>query len=125
MKRYRHASDNKATIDALLLRVDELESAGGTLVTTQVTGEYPVPTVGELDISDAELTTVTFADAFSNGISHALDASIFNVTAAGDYTINVQLRVTAGVLILIAVYTGLICRRYKNRTTTEAIGTAI
>ena len=65
-----------ATIDALLLRVDELESAGlgGTaLVTTQVTGEYPVPTVGGWIISDdTELTAVTFADAFSNGISHAL-----------------------------------------------------
>ena len=90
---------NTAALDALLLRVDELESAGlgGTsLVTTQVTGEYPVSTVGALDISDAVLTPVTFADAFSNGISHAYGASIFNVTAAGDYTINIQLRVTTG-----------------------------
>ena len=40
------ATKNKATIDALLLRVDELESAGpsggASLVTTQVTGAYPV-----------------------------------------------------------------------------------
>ena len=120
------ASDNKATIDALLLRVDELESAGlgGTsLVTTQVTGEYPVPTVGELDISIAALSTVAFADAFSNGISHAYGASIFNVAAAGDYTINVQLRVTAGTIGNRGMY-WLICRRYKNRATTEAIGSA-
>ena len=93
------ASGNNATIGALLLRVGELESAGpgGTSpATTQVTGDCPVPTVGTLAIDNAELTTVTFADAFSNGISHARGASIFNVTAAGDCTINVQLRVTAG-----------------------------
>ena len=128
------ASDNKATIDALLLRVDELESAGlgGTsLVTTQVTGEYPVPTVGTLNISDAVLTPVTFADAFSNGISHAYGASIFNVTAAGDYTINIQLRVTTGFdadrgnNANRGLYYWAICRRYKNRTAVDAIGTAI
>ena len=67
--------------------------------------------------------TVTFADAFSNGISHALDASIFNVTAAGDYTINVNLQVTAGTITHRGLY-WVICRRYKNRATTEAIGTA-
>ena len=120
------ASDNKATIGALLLRVDELESAGrgGTsLVTTQVTGDYPVPTVGTLVISDAELTTVTFADAFSNDISHALDASIFNVTTVADCTITVQLQVTAGTITHRGLYWAS-CRRYKNRTTTEAIGTA-
>ena len=58
-------------------------SAGLTLVatnkapiaaaTTQVTGDYPVPAVGTLAIDDADLTAVIFADAFSNGISHALD----------------------------------------------------
>ena len=79
---------NTAALDALLQRVDELESAGGTSggieITTQVTGDDEVHTVGALDISDAVLTPVTFADAFSNGISHAYVASIFNVTAAGD-----------------------------------------
>ena len=95
-----------------------------TTVTTQVTGEYPVPTVGTIIIDDAELTAVTFADAFSNGISHSLDASIFNVTSAGDYTINVQLQVTySNVGVGRGVY-WVICRRYRNRTTTEAIGTA-
>ena len=78
---------NKTAIAALSSQVDALSS----LVTTQVTGDDPVYTVGALDIGDAELTNVTFADAFSNGISHAQDSSIFNVTAAGEYTINVEL----------------------------------
>ena len=115
---------NTAATDALLPRVAELGSAGGnSLVTTHVTGDYPVPTVGSLSISDTDLTTATFADAFSNGISHALDASIFNVTAAGDYTINVHLQVTAGTITHRGLYWA-ICRRYKNRETTEAIGSA-
>jgi len=121
------SGNNNATIDALLLRVDELESAGlgGTsLVTTQVTGEYPVSTVGGLDISSTALTPVTFADAFSNGISHAYGASIFNVTAAGDYTINVQLQVTDDSNTTGRGVYWVSCRRYQNRTTTEAIGTA-
>ena len=121
------SGNNNATIDALLLRVDELESAGlgGTpLVTTQVTGEFPVSTSGTIIIDDAELTAVTFADAFSNGISHALDASIFNVTAAGDYTINVQLQVTDDSTTTGRAVYWVSCRRYQNRTTAEAIGTA-
>ena len=97
------ASDNNTTVERFSLRIEQLESAA--LVTTQVTGEYPVPTVGTIIIDDAELTAVTFADAFSNGISHALGASIFNVTSAGDYTINVQLQVTS-MLLSAAVYTG-------------------
>ena len=44
-------------------------------VTSQVTGDYPVATVGTLNIENADLTHVTFADAFSNGISHALNSS--------------------------------------------------
>ena len=125
------ASKNKTAIAALSLQLDALQvdvdaispSEGTSLVTTQVTGDDPVPTVGALSISDADLTTVAFADAFSNGISHALDASIFNVTAAGDYTINVNLHVTAGTMTHRGLY-WVICRRYKNRTTTEAIGPA-
>ena len=97
---------------------------GYSLVTTQVTGEYPVPTSGTIIIDDAELTAVTFADAFSNGISHSLDASIFNVTSAGDYTINVQLQSTySNIGVGRGVY-WVICRRYRNRSTTDAIGTA-
>ena len=116
------ASDNNTTVDALLLRIEQLESAA--LVTTHVTGEYPVPTVGAIIIDDTELTAVTFADAFSNGISHSLDASIFNVTSAGDYTINVQLQVTySNHGVGRGVY-WVICRRYRNRTTADAIGTA-
>ena len=91
--------------------------------TTQVTGDYPVPTVGTLDISNAELSTVAFADEFSNDISHAYGASIFNVASAGDYTINAQLRVTAGTIGNRGMY-WLVCRRYKNRATTDAIGSA-
>jgi hypothetical protein len=83
-----------------------------------------VPTVGAIIIDDTELTAVTFADAFSNGISHALDASIFNVTAAGDYTINVQLQVTDDSNTTGRGVYWVSCRRYQNRTTTEAIGTA-
>ena len=91
--------------------------------TTQVTGDYPVPTVGTLAIDDAALTAITFADAFSNDISHALDASIFNVTTAGEYTINVELRVTNGTVTHPGLY-WVVCRRYKNRTTTDATGDA-
>ena len=108
---------NAAALDALLLRVADLESAGGTSggieITTQVTGDDEVHTVGALDISDTVLTPVTFADAFSNGISHAYGASIFNVIAAGDYTINIQLRVTGGTNTGRGLYWA-ICRRYKK-----------
>jgi len=100
-----------ATNEAVVIASDSDNNAT-SLVTTQVTGEYPVPTVGTLNINDAVLTPVTFADAFSNGISHAYGASIFNVSAAGDYTINIQLRVTAGTNTSRGLYWA-ICRRYK------------
>ena len=112
---------NTTALDALSLRVGELESAG--LVTTQVTGDDDVHTVGTLDISGAEQTTVTFADTFNNGISHAVDSSIFNVMAAGDYSINVCLRVTAGTVTHRGLYWAIL-RRYTQRTTTEVTGTA-
>ena len=81
-------------------------------------------TVGTLAIDNAELTAVTFADAFSsNGISHALDASIFNVTTAGEYSINVEIRVTDGTINAAGLY-WVVCRRYKNRTTTDTTGDA-
>ena len=81
-------------------------------------------TVGTLAIDNADLTAVTFADAFSsNGISHALDASIFNVTTAGEYSINVEIRVTDGTINAAGLY-WVVCRRYKNRTTTDTTGDA-
>ena len=90
--------------------------------TTQVTGDYPVPTVGTLYIDEANNSLpVPFADAFSNGISHALNASLFNVTEVSDYTINVQLLFATGTVSGRGLY-WVVCRRYKNRTTTEATG---
>ena len=97
--RFRLHNQNAGQVKQNTTAIAALSSQVATqsaTVTTQVTGEYPVPTSGTIIIDDTELTAVTFADAFSNGISHAYGASIFNVTAAGDYTINIQLRVTTG-----------------------------
>jgi hypothetical protein len=92
-----------------------------TTVTTQVTGDDDVYTVGAVNINSST-APIAFADAFSNGgISHALDSSLFNVTEVSDYTINVQLRVTAGTSTGRGLYRAY-CRRYKNRTTTTATG---
>jgi hypothetical protein len=91
-----------------------------TTVTTQVTGDDDVHTVGAVNINSST-APIAFADAFSNGISHALDSSLFNVTEVSDYTINVQLRVTAGTSTGRGLYRAY-CRRYKNRTTTTATG---
>jgi hypothetical protein len=111
---------NTTALAALSSQVDALQVDVGT---TQVTGDDPVYTVGAIDINSS-LVSVTFADAFSSGgISHALDASLFNVTEVADYTINVQLRVTAGASTGKGLYQ-VYCRRYKNRTTTEATGDA-
>ena len=92
-----------------------------TTVTTQVTGDDDVHTVGAVNINSST-APIAFADAFSSGgISHALDSSLFNVTEVSDYTINVQLRVTAGTSTGRGLYRAY-CRRYKNRTTTTATG---
>ena len=111
-------NQNKTAIAALSSHVDALQVDVGT---TQVTGDDPVYTVGEVDINSS-LAPIAFADAFSNGgISHALDSSLFNVTEVSDYTLNVHLRVTAGASTGKGLYR-VYCRRYKNRTTTEATG---
>jgi len=110
---------NTTSIAALSSQVDALQADVGT---TQVTGDDPVYTAGAVNINDTGNIPVTFADAFSNGgISHALDSSLFNVTEVSDYTINVQLRVTAGTSTGRGLYRAY-CRRYKNRTTTTATG---
>ena len=112
---------NTTAIAALSSQRRQRQSA---TVTTQVTGDDDVHTVGTLAIDNADLTAVTFADAFSsNGISHALDASIFNVTTAGEYSINVEIRVTDGTINAAGLY-WVVCRRYKNRTTTDTTGDA-
>ena len=112
---------NTTSIAALSSQVDALQVDVGT---TQVTGDDPVYTVGAVNINDTGNIPVTFADAFSNGgISHALDSSLFNVTEVSDYTLNVQLRVTGGASTGKGLYR-VYCRRYKDRTTTEATGDA-
>ena len=69
-------NQNKTAIAALSSRVDALQVDVGT---TQVTGDDPVYTVGEVDINSS-LAPIAFADAFSNGgISHALDSSLFSL----------------------------------------------
>ena len=103
---------NKTAIAALSSQVAAQSASSGqvTTVTTQVTGDDDVHTAGTLAIDNAELTAVTFADAFSsNGISHALDASIFNVTTAGEYSINVEIRVTDGTINAPGLY-WVVCR---------------
>ena len=100
----------------------QVSSGQVTKATTQVTGDDDVHTVGALDINSAEPTAVTFADTFNNGISHAQGSSIFNAMAAGDYSINACLRVTAGTVTHRGLY-WVILRRYTQRTTTEATGT--
>ena len=75
-----------------------------TTVTTQVTGDDDVHTVGAVDINSSL-------------------ASVFNVTEVSDYTINVHLRVTGGASTGKGLYR-VYCRRYKDRTTTTATGDA-
>ena len=111
---------NTTALAALSSQVDALQVDVGT---TQVTGDDPVYTVGAIGINNS-LAPIAFADAFSNGgISHALGASLFNVTEVSDYTLNVQLRVTGGASTGKGLYR-VYCRRYKDRTTTTATGDA-
>jgi len=125
--RFRLHNQNAGQVKQNTTAIAALSSQVATqsaTVTTQVTGDDDVHTVGTLAIDNAELTAVTFADAFSsNGISHALDASIFNVTTAGEYSINVEIRVTDGTINAAGLY-WVVCRRYKNRTTTDTTGDA-
>jgi len=86
-----------------------------TCVTEQVTGNNPVYTTGALHIDNLVLTYIPFAGTFTNfGINHPTNSSLFNINVANEYTVNVQLRVTAGGNNERGMY-WVILRRYKQR----------
>lgn len=87
-------------------------------ITEQVTptaGNNPISTTGSINIDNGALTYIPFAGGFTNnGITHLNNSPLFNINVAAEYTINVQLRVTAGGVNERGMY-WVICRRYKNR----------
>ena len=87
-------------------------------ITEQVTptvGNNPISTTGSINIDNGNLTYIPFAGGFTNnGITHLNNSPLFNINVASEYTINVQLRVTAGGVNERGMY-WVICRRYKNR----------
>ena len=93
---------------------------GGPMVciTEQVTptaGNNPISTTGSINIDNGALTYIPVAGGFTrNGITHVNDSPVFNINVAAEYTINVQLRVTAGGVNERGMY-WVICRSNKNK----------
>ena len=86
-----------------------------TCVTEQVTGNDPIYTIGAIHIDNGTLVYIPFAGEFANfGMSHVENTPLFNINVANEYTVNVQLRVTAGSVNDRGMY-WVILRRYKQR----------
>ena len=86
-----------------------------TCVTEQVTGNDPIYTIGAIHIDNGTLVYIPFAGEFANfGMSHVENTPLFNINVANEYTVNVQLRVTAGGVNERGMY-WVILRRYKQR----------
>ena len=86
-----------------------------TCVTEQVTGTDPIYTYGTSNIDNGDLTYIAFAGQFTRfGMTHVQNTPLFNINVANEYTVNVQLRVTAGVVNERGMY-WVILRRYKQR----------
>ena len=95
-------------------------------ITEQVTptaGNDPISTTGSINIDNNNLSYIPFAGSFTNnGINHPSNSAFFNINVAAEYTINVQLRVTAGGVNERGMY-WVICRRYKGRPNNSTRGT--
>ena len=86
-----------------------------TCVTEQVTGTDPIYTYGSSNIDNGNFTYIAFAGQFTRfGMSHVENTPLFNINVANEYTVNVQLRVTAGGVNERGMY-WVILRRYKQR----------
>ena len=86
-----------------------------TCVTEQVTGTSPIYTSGTSNIDNGDLTYIAFAGTFQRfGMTHVQNTPLFNINVANEYTVNVQLRVTAGGVNERGMY-WVILRRYKQR----------
>jgi hypothetical protein len=91
--------------------------------TQQVTGGDPIYTTGTTKIDDSILSYIPFAGSFTNnGINHPTDSTLFNIDTTGEYTIVVQLRVTAGDVNERGMYWAVV-RRYKTRADDNTQGT--
>ena len=92
-------------------------------VTQQVTGGDPIYTTGTTNVDNSNLPYIPFAGSFNNnGINHPTDSALFNTDTTGEYTIVVQLRVTAGDVNERGMYWAVV-RRYKTRTDDNTQGT--
>ena len=69
-----------------------------TCVTEQVAGTDPIYTYGTSNIDNGDLTYIAFAGQFTRfGMTHVQNTPLFiNINVPNEYTVNVQLRVTAG-----------------------------
>ena len=86
-----------------------------TCVTEQVTGTSPIYSFGTSNIDNGALTYIAFAGQFTRfGMTHVQNTALFNINVASEYTVNVQLRVTAGLVNERGMY-WVILRRYKQR----------
>ena len=86
-----------------------------TCVTEQVTGTNPIYSFGTSHIDNGALTYIAFAGQFTRfGMTHVQNTALFNINVASEYTVNVQLRVTAGLVNERGMY-WVILRRYKQR----------
>ena len=86
-----------------------------TCVTEQVTGTNPIYTYQSSNIDNGALTYIAFAGQFTRfGMTHVQNTALFNINVASEYTVNVQLRVTAGLVNERGMY-WVILRRYKQR----------
>jgi hypothetical protein len=89
--------------------------SGITCVTEQVTGTDPIYAFGTSNIDNGALTYIAFAGQFTRfGMTHVQNTPLFNINVANEYTVNVQLRVTAGLVNERGMY-WVILRRYKQR----------
>ena len=95
-----------------------------TCVTEQVTGSSPILTTGAINIDNNNETFIPFAGTFTAfGILHPSNSTLFNCNLSAEYTINVQLRVTAGGNNDRGMYF-CVLRRYKQRPNNNNRGTA-
>ena len=86
---------NKITFGAGATAVDFTGAVN--CVTQQVTGDDSIYATGTTNVDNSNSSYIPFAGSFTNnGINNPTDSTLFNIDTAGEYTIVVQLRVTAG-----------------------------
>lgn len=114
---------NKVTFGTGATAIDFQGSVKCT--TQQVTGDAAIYTTGITNVDDADLSYIPFAGAFTNnGINHPSNSTLFNIDTAGEYTINVQLRVTDGQVNDRGLYWAVV-RRYKQRVDDNTRGSTL